>query len=100
MFADILSWFLILTGSVFLLIGAVEAVANANHVVATVVLVVPSEDMQFVVQRDVVDVPQPVGEHVQIGAIGPAAQNPALLKQQSIALRSYYVATTIAQREI
>ena len=62
-------------------IGSVEAVADTDHVIAAVVLVVPDEDVEFFIERDIVNVPQSAREHMQIAAVGTAAQDSPLLKQ-------------------
>ena len=60
-------------------IGALEAVANADHVVAAVVFVVAHEDVQRFIEGDVIDVSQAAGEDVQVGTVPAAAQNPSFV---------------------
>ena len=55
------------------MVGAEEAVADADLVVAAVVFVVAHEDVQLIVQGHVVDIPQMMAEDVQISPIRPAA---------------------------
>src|SRR5439155_14090376 len=47
-------------------VGSEEAVAEADFVVAAVVLVVPDEDVELGVESHVVDVPQAGGKDMQV----------------------------------
>ena len=82
------------------MIGAEEAVADADHVVAAVVLVVAHEDVQLLVEGDVVDVAQAGGEDVQVAAVGPAAQDAAAVEHQAIAFGPLDVAAVVAQGQV
>ena len=81
-------------------IRAVEAVIDADQVVAAVVLVVAHEDVQLLVQRDVVDVPQAGREDVQVAPVGATAQDAAPVEHQAIAFGPRDVTAVVAEGQV
>src|SRR5206468_3999107 len=81
-------------------IGAEKTVTDAKLVGAAVVLVVADEDVQFVVERDVVNVSQAGGEHMQVAAVGPTTENAASVENQAISFGANDVAAVIAQGQV
>ena len=82
------------------MVGAEEAVADADHVGAAIVLVVADEDVQLGIEGHVVDVAQAGGEDVQVAAIGPAAEDAAAVEHQAVAFGARHVDAVIAQRQV
>src|SRR3954470_20424822 len=82
------------------MVGPEEAVTDANLVIAAVVLVVADEDVQLGIEGDVVDVSQAGREHVQIAAIGAAAEDAVSLEDQPVPLGPPHVATVVAQGQV
>ena len=82
------------------MIGAEKAVTQADLVGPSVILVVADEDVDFFVQRHVVNVAQPRREEVQVVAIGPAAQYAASFQHKLVSFRSHHVAAVIAEGKV
>ncbi|MFO0964110.1 MAG: hypothetical protein U0793_00800 [Gemmataceae bacterium] len=81
-------------------VGPEEAVADADLVVATVVLVVAHEDVEIGVEGDVVDVAQAAGEDVQVAAVGPATEDAAADQDEAVPFGPLDVAAMIAEGEV
>src|SRR5207249_2194782 len=82
------------------MVGPPETMIDPNLVVAAVVLVVTHEDVQFLVQRDVVDVAKSGCENVEVTPVTPATENAAALHHQQISLGPSNLATVVAQGEV
>ena len=54
---------------------AVKTKADSNHVIAAVVFIVANKHIQFFVEGNVGDIPQPRGKHVKIATIGSATKD-------------------------
>src|SRR5262249_44011249 len=80
--------------------GAEEGVADANLIIAAVVLVVADESVHLVVEGDVVDVSQTGGEDVQVAAIGSAAKDTPSFEDEAVPLRPGHVTAAIPEGEV
>src|SRR5687768_15109330 len=73
---------------------------DAEQIIAAVVLIVASEDVEVIVKSDVVDVSQPTREEMEAAPVWAASEDAAPLEPEPVSFRPCDVAAAVAKGQI